>query len=279
MEPSLWIVPWWVFLLLLFAVFFWKMDDAKGVGAQPAAKGGMNSVALAALVGIVVVLIIVGLSAIPTTQFTAGGQGTFNNTLSEGTEYDFTYTSADGSPAPAGCTTDLVLNDQDKTVGYGITGDDSAGALYCLGTTTAYDSAAWTMTLTRSDDGWKDPGEDTVDALSVSFSLTGATGWEVQANGTATGMIKILDQDALGVYAIAWTVGGATQVGDTDVGSLCLLDPGESCAVTLTLYFNEDSLPNTTPYTTNQFSGSVVIAMERGMSQTIDLQLQFQNQL
>jgi len=267
----LWLILVFVLVIALAVVYAYRKStsddrkDAKKVAAVVAV--------------LVIVVLLVGM--IPQAAITPTNVAEASLSISATADascFDFPDFSGDGDCNPATPTTDIVVNDADKTVALGLTTDYSANALYALATTTAFDTTGVTFVIRRTDDGWRENGQ--LVSLAVSGSVSGLTSWVIKGNVSGEPDIFLVEKNAQGIFQIAWTDENSnTIVGEENGGGLALLAPaGDSATIRLAFYFNEDALPRSIQFATYTFSATITIAMDEGPSFSIPVTLTLQSQ-
>ena len=266
-EPALYTIPWWGFLVvgLLLAGWKWKATSKGGKGLK--------------LIGVAVVLvsfIAVMFAAIGTPQ----PDGLDNRPLDfdyiialDVTAYDYPNFASDGDTATAN---QIDVDDKTKTIVLNVTIDDTANTIVPDG---------WEICINvrRIDDGWTEAGVPVV--ATVMFRMTNENLPQVLNNNSMAQ--NIIAKDTNFVDQIAWQdFADVADIGDTNIGAVGDLAPGESDTVQWGAYLWEANLgANIAIQTITWSTGIEITAQATGesaqgsWSDTFDFTSQFYFQL
>lgn len=245
-------IPWYGWLALLggafLLFFFWKASSE---------KGGMYKKLGAFLVFLFLVVAIV-----PPLMSSAGPGGGGN-----GGDEELTFRSGYEITWAVDATTPTISASFSQTdeVGTGGAGEytiDNEARTITVPNTCAWgavactwDVFAFTQNVRRSDNSLWDEGARVTTVLRARFLPDNAgksiLEWGIASNNTAgSPIVKMVDQDAMGRYGLAWfdSAGTVGTLGNLDSGALNEYSPGESTTATeLAFAINEDSLPISVP--------------------------------
>lgn len=202
------------------------------------ASGGMRRYAKFAAIGLAVVFLFGAFVGPALTIAPDGddvGAPTALLTIAEGTCFNFPDFSTDGNCATGNA--EIAINSDDLIVALDVTGQAGANTL-------SPDSWAIDFTLRCT-------GNCDYERAGAAFQtpyharLVGLSDWIIDGNTTT---IDIFEKNTDGTMQIAWTdTGSNTIVGFEDGGAMNSFGDGESGTFTLSMYMNENGLPQGIP--------------------------------